>query len=523
MTGRQPAGSGRLGTLVLGAGAGALIVAFAAIAVGGAPGHPVLSDVIQGAAAMFAALACLRVRGPGQLAGWVRGWRLIGIGMLCWAVGDAIWTGYEVIGDNPDPRLSLADLGFLAMVPLVLWGVAELIGLYRGAAMGLVESLLVTGSLFYLSWAVVLGPLYDQTRAPSSSWLEWSVNISYPVGDVAIASATLILLGSTRAPHRRPIILLAVGTLAISIADSLYVAQVATYRSGHPLDAGWVIGFALIGLAGLAAGSGQHRAAPPGPSRVGLILPYLPLSAAAVTSIVLVTRGRPAGLVLTVLLVALFGLVVIRQILALRERQALAVDLRASLRRVQEQQETLNQLAFYDPLTGLANRAMFEERVSAPRRPAPGNTTVMFVDLDGFKSVNDEYGHTVGDAVLVCAAARLRACSRGEDTVARVGGDEFLVIAEGVAPEAVEPIAQRFLTAMRQPVAVDGVEVMVGASIGTASGDTNQIDVHELIRRADAAMYLAKLAGKGRYAAYPSLDADDANRLRASTRVHEDS
>jgi len=197
--------------------------------------------------------------------------------------------------------------------------------------------------------------------------------------------------------------------------------------------------------------------------------------------------------VLSVVLVALFGLVVVRQLLALRERRQLAGDLR-------QQQAILNRLAYSDPLTGLANRAVFEERITPADQLAGGPTTVMFVDLDRFKEINDAYGHDMGDAVLVATAHRLRACCRGDDIVARVGGDEFVVVALNLAPHLVEQVAARFLAAMRQPVHANGLEIETSASIGTATGDAHEVDVHELIRRADEAMYVAKTSGLGHYA-----------------------
>jgi diguanylate cyclase (GGDEF)-like protein len=472
-------------------GVSALVVSLMEFDVAGSRAAVVVSDLGQGLAALFAGIMCLRVGSRSDRHGWVRGWRLIGLGMLAWVAGEIMWSYYEVVRDVPGPDLSLADLAFLALVPLTLWGVGRLIGLYRGPALGVLEGLIIAGSLFYVSWATVLGPIYAASRESDVVWLQWAVNVAYPLGDVAIASAALILLGSVRAGHRLPVALLAAGTLGLAVSDSVYVGSTGTYQTGHLSDLGWIIGFVLIGLAGLAArpvsGATTVRVAEDLRTWVGL--PYLPLAAAAVTSIVVAASGRAPSLVLSVLLVSLFGLVVVRQLLALRERRQLDGHLR-------QQQAILNQLAYSDPLTGLANRAQFEERIAPSERLPRGNTTVMFVDLDRFKDVNDAYGHKIGDAVLVATAQRLRACCRGDDMVARVGGDEFVVVAQNLSPSVVDQLAQRFLTAMRQPVSVGGIEVDVSASIGTASGDTHDVEVHELLRRADDAMYLAKESGR---------------------------
>ncbi len=482
----------------------AFLIAFAVLVFGGNGDRvsTAASDIGQGLAALFAAVMCLRVGPRTDRRGWVAGWRLIGYGALAWLAGQCVWSYYEVIRQVPGPGLSLADVGFLLMVPLILWGLGRLIGLYRAAPMGLIEGLLIAGSLFYLSWVAVLGSL----RGPAGrgELLQLADNIAYPVGDVAIASAALILLGSSRPGHRAPVALLAASMLALSVSDSAYVATAQSYRTGHVFDLGWLIGFLLLGLAGAVARGaprGQPAAAA-GSARGWTWLPYVPLSIAAFTSIGLAMVSHQPSVILSVLLVVLFGLVVARQLFALRERHELAGDLQSTLHRVRQQQEILNQLAFSDPLTGLANRALFEERITPTGQLRKGVTTAMFVDLDNFKDVNDAYGHDVGDAVLVETALRLRACCRGEDTVARVGGDEFVVIAAGLPAGAVERVAHRFLTAMRQPVDVGTSQVAVSASIGTATGDTRELDVHELIRRADAAMYIAKMSGRGRHAVY---------------------
>lgn len=472
----------------------AVLVSLVGFGVIGPHGASVVSDILQDVAALFAGVMCLRVGSRADRDGWVRGWRLIGLGMLAWGAGELLWSYYEVVRNIPGPELSLADAGFLALVPLTLWGTAHLIGLYRGAALGLLEGLIIAGSLFYLSWAVVLGRLYLTPHHTEVQWLEWVVNLSYPVGDIAIASAALILLGSVRPGNRLPVALLAAGTWGLAVADSFYVATSDTYETGHLIDLGWIIGFAAIGCAGLAARSADRSWSTPASEdlRTWFALPYVPLAAVAVTSIVLAAAGRGTSLVLSVVLVVLFGLVVVRQLLALRERRRLTRHLR-------QQQAMLNHMAYTDPLTGLANRAVFEEPFTRSTQVPAGTTTVMFVDLNRFKEINDAYGHDVGDAVLVATAERLRACCRGDDIVARVGGDEFVVVARNLAPHVVDQVAARFLTAMRQPVHADGIEIQTSASIGIATDDTDQLDVHELIRRADEAMYVAKTNGRGRH------------------------
>jgi diguanylate cyclase (GGDEF)-like protein/PAS domain S-box-containing protein len=180
-------------------------------------------------------------------------------------------------------------------------------------------------------------------------------------------------------------------------------------------------------------------------------------------------------------------------------------------------EEQLTHQAFHDPLTGLANRALFRDRVShalalAQRQSHP--ITVLFLDLDDFKRVNDSLGHAEGDRLLIGAAERFLSCARTADTVARLGGDEFAILIEHAAePDGRGEVLERLGTAMGHPFTLSGNQVQVTASIGVATaaiGDT----ADDLLRNADVAMYAAKRRGKGRSETYESrMYADVRHRL----------
>jgi diguanylate cyclase (GGDEF)-like protein len=169
--------------------------------------------------------------------------------------------------------------------------------------------------------------------------------------------------------------------------------------------------------------------------------------------------------------------------------------------------------AFHDALTGLANRVLFRDRVEHALARAgrqAERVTVLFVDLDGFKTVNDSLGHATGDRLLVAVAERLLNATRGCDTVARLGGDEFAVLLENVRDDGdAVRVAERVGSALAAPFAVDGAELVVGASVGIARAAAAEQEPDEpgaradaLLRDADVAMYRAKAQGKGRYAIF---------------------
>ena len=167
-------------------------------------------------------------------------------------------------------------------------------------------------------------------------------------------------------------------------------------------------------------------------------------------------------------------------------------------------EEQLEHQAFHDPVTGLANRALFNERVRhaiAQGRRERRNLAVVFLDLDDFKTINDSLGHAAGDRVLTEVAQRLAASIRAGDTAARFGGDEFIVLLEDIeGPHEAVETAGRLLQAIGAPFALEQREIVLRASLGIAvlpAGAT--IPAEELIRNADAAMYAAKRDGKGEY------------------------
>ena len=163
----------------------------------------------------------------------------------------------------------------------------------------------------------------------------------------------------------------------------------------------------------------------------------------------------------------------------------------------------LDRAMHYDPLTGLPNNRLLLDRLSQSilRSARTGSTSAVCVlDLDGFKRVNDQYGHSVGDQVLMAVGDTLKGILRAEDTLARLSGDEFaLILPDVTSPEECTVALDRVLKTLRQPLELDGVRIEITASIGVSLFPDDNVDADTLLRHADQAMYLAKEAGNDRY------------------------
>jgi diguanylate cyclase (GGDEF)-like protein len=215
---------------------------------------------------------------------------------------------------------------------------------------------------------------------------------------------------------------------------------------------------------------------------------------------------------------------VVDYVLLLQNQSSSLVEAKDLAERLNESAQRLEHQAFHDALTGLPNRALLtrhlRERIAVPDE-GERDLTVLLLDLDGFKSVNDSYGHSAGDSVLEVVSRRLRAIARRGDLVARFGGDEFVLVLEADhrEPESDDPVsvvAERLIAVLSQPIPLppDGqVSVSLSASVGVARHRASE-SADDLLRNADLAMYAAKSRGKSRYERYsPAMHTASQRRL----------
>ena len=450
-----------------------------------------------------------------------RGWAALAVACWSWGAGQVAWTVYEELLGVATPYPALSDIGYLGFAVAAFVGIVYLAQPGIALRRRVLDALVVGAAFTLVSWVVVLETV---TSSAGQSLLAIAVSVAYPASDVVLLTVTVLTVAETR-DHPVRWALLSAAVVAMAASDAAFAYQVAegTYVTGTIVEWGWRTAFALMGLAGLLVTRDpqpQPVSPPRGIARTGL-LPYVPLVAAAVLAGVESTTGPGLGTVAVVLVVVLVLLVLLRQYLTVRENQELT-------RAVQQRETQLQRLAFHDGLTGLANRALFLDRLGHVLDTAGRSerVAVAFLDLNGFKAVNDTLGHAAGDLLLVAVAERLRGALRTGETVARLGGDEFAVLIEqGDATMT----ARRLLDALHEPFHVDGRTVAVSASIGVATVEPGEdVDARQavtLLHRADLAMYEVKADGKGSIGVHPTRTygrhAAERRPIAHGTPLHE--
>ncbi|HEU0243339.1 MAG TPA: EAL domain-containing protein [Candidatus Limnocylindrales bacterium] len=424
-------------------------------------------------------------------------WLLIAASQLLFVTGDTLWTILELMGQSPFP--SIADVAYLLGYPVLVIAFTAAIRLRvrGGDQSGLLDGSILSAAAGLVGWVVLVRPVLDAADDPISL----IVTAAYPLGDLMVLGVAIGLLATPGA--RTPSFVMLISSIVLLfVADTAYAFQVAsgTYVDGGILDSLWLASYVAISAAALH-GSMRDVAAPHPVSVAWLSRLRLSLLAIAMLTgplLILVVNFRWESDVPILALGSAFLSVLVLVRLATVVR-ALARDNAARVKLEGE----LSYRASHDPLTGLPNRRRFIERLegvlSLPdRRPL----SVLFLDLDDFKTVNDSLGHAAGDALLVSVATRLQRLLRADDLAARLGGDEFGIILDGKEAAAAGRVAERLLAALDEPVDVDGRQVTARASIGIVDASAPGVTTAQLLASADIAMYEAKDDGKGRARTY---------------------
>jgi diguanylate cyclase len=426
-------------------------------------------------------------------------WRLLALGSASYLVADIAQTFYELAGSKPYP--SVADGFYLLLYPLLLWGLLRFsVGrraLTEGVRLTLDIAIVAIGGAVVVIY-VVLGPTVV-TSGPDP--LQTAFSIAYPVGDmILLVGLGSALLRRVAPSSSRSLQFMAIGLLAFTAGDLVYgyITLHGTYSGGDPVDSLWMVAIALWAVAAAAqAAPGPAVESDDEPRRSRASWP--PFIAVTVVFGLLVFSQRNDTLLpnvtLVIAAVLVTALVSIRQFLAQKD--------------LLQTQGRLSYMSLHDALTGLPNRALVIDRAEqmlARARRSEMPVAALYVDIDGFKHVNDSLGHAAGDELLRVVAARLCGVIRGADTVGRLGGDEFVVLLQDLTFDAgPELVAERICDVLSQQIELADTELRtlsVTTSVGIALGQRGTAD--DLLRDADLALYEAKGAGKNRWVTFES-------------------
>ncbi len=423
---------------------------------------------------------------------------ILAVGAITWGVALLVTI---VVPQATDPQALSAAAGWGPVVAMALLGA----GAFRFArpsrrsdlAVVLVDMSAVLVALLWLLWKM---------RPHSNPG--WNDDTALILAGAAAASLSLALVSHANDHAPR---LVSGGVFAIAFAGAaLVAAQPST------LPAWWIIpctlGFVLITLGALAGTVlvPDHR------TQARLWTQLIPIAPAAIAVWVALTHDDHVTTLGRWTLVAVIAAALLRQIV---------VTARGHIR-VRYLERTLGSFrhdAEHDPLTGLANRALFNHRIDRALELARRRSlAVLFLDLDDFKTINDTLGHGAGDELLVAVARRLRATVRSEDTVARLGGDEFGVLLNGLdGLDDAHRSARRILDALQPPFAVGGAEMRIGTSIGLAPVAARST-TSQLLREADMALYDAKEHGKNQFRVFSwTMQRDARDRFELQRELRE--
>jgi diguanylate cyclase (GGDEF)-like protein len=415
-------------------------------------------------------------------------WVVMAIGLGFFTSGAILWRYYRYVGyANPYP--SVAD-GLYLVLPIAT-AIALLLlssGLSGTSRTRLIlDGVIVAGSFAIVGWAAVLEDVWNSDPADRAQVV---VSASYPVLDAAVLTIGVVVVARAPRGQRETLVLLTLAMLAVTISDGVFVYLTATRQpvESQLVDTGWLIGVALFIAAAFAGYGYAHRetVTPQPVSWTSVWLPFVPVllaSAAVFTESPAELKAGPIPAIGLVLLLAFSA----RQLLVMSQNRTLLA--------------TVAEQALRDPLTGVGNRIVFRDRLNHAmqlRRRDGLSVSVLVMDLDDFKVVNDTLGHPVGDELLSLVAERIVGSVRAGDTVARLGGDEFAVLIEGREDNS-QLVAHRVVEAFHDPFIVDGQDLLIRPSVGLAVAEVDEPDLtaEDLLKRADIAMYAAKRSRAG--------------------------
>lgn len=417
-------------------------------------------------------------------------WWAIVVAIVLWAIAGVIRDATGATGNLTSSRSLLPDPFVVAGYVVVAVAFCGLMRSRRRTAAdrsSWLDGVVISLSALLISWVFALAPV----MANGDAWLPAQLAVAiYPP-----LAATLVALGcrlafdvDRRSPSHQ---FLFAGTVCLLIGETLFaMEEVGTLRVGRVYELPFLLSASCFGAAALhrsmrylnrpsARWSGNLTWARITMLALALMLP----AAVAATN---PPKSTAAKVVLVATLLALAGAAIARLVFSITAQS--------------KAQQLLTHQATHDDLTGLPNRNLAIRHITdrlQRDQEADGQLCVMFADLDQFKLINDSMGHAVGDELLIATARRLVAAVRGEDKVARISGDEFLIICDDVSPDEARLLANRVRASFAEPFSLSSTKLYVSTSIGVVLTQRHATqDATSLVRDADTAMYESKSSGR---------------------------
>ena len=476
-------------------------------------------------------------------------WYLIAGAQFLFVLGDVVWYVYEgILFIEPYP--SLADLFYMLYYPVILIGIfifpkrkiskPEL-------SKTVIDFLLTLLSAGLVSWFFLLSPAASGLE--QESFLVKFLSVGYPAADLILLLLLLVLIYKYPSGREHSAIFFLILSISVQIISDVifsYQSLMDTYISGSWVDCGWILGYLFLGLAAIT----QIQVEQKENSEKGFItsfrnleldkfikgaqkfLPYFfVFTSYSVLVFYVANEISERFLILVVGIGIIILLSMLRQYLVIKDNEKLNKELESILTdlakknfqikntneelrsEIQQRKKAEKQLSFdalHDCLTKLPNRTLLLDRlnhaIEIVKRNADYSFSVLFLDLDQFKNVNDTLGHSVGDELLKNFSDRVQECIRNSDTFARLGGDEFaILLGKRDSADDATHVADRIQEVLREPYLFTGQNLFITASIGIVNDiSKNYNNAEEILRDADIAMYRAKELGKARYQIFSS-------------------
>jgi diguanylate cyclase len=419
---------------------------------------------------------------------------LFAIGATTLAGGDVVYNLYGHLTPGGEPPFpSWADALYLLYAPLVAMGMYRMLNPPRGAPLArlALDIGTVVITVFVLLWHFVYATSVAEAGQQLTGLI---VNLSYPVQDSMLVSLVMLMAFQERVPLSRPaVVWLNLGFVITFMADVAYAYLLPEPYSltNQTMDMGFTFCQLAMGMAMIMAvcSPGETRSAPR--IRLTTSIPYAAILICF--SLLIASLFRAHGAFTLITIGDLLGTALVTLIVVLRQN--------LSFRETTRLTEALAYRATHDPLTGLANRTLLESRLGeAISEAARAGTSgaVLFIDIDRFKGINDNLGHDVGDQLLISVARVLQAGLPAGATLARPGGDEFIVVLPGLQqPGEAMHLTRTLMENLNQPMLLLNHTLKVTASVGVALFPRDGNDSVTLQKRADTAMYRVKASGRG--------------------------